>query len=176
MKRVCSWSVFQYFSFKSISPGKSVITAAKWQALPPESAPAMRHSALRHARDIFSEAAGLPDILKIYGRLGVRTIINASGPSTRLSGGIMLPEVAQAMAEASTWCSLTTKTKSRRVRPGMKRLFATPGKHDTALAEETQSRAMISDGRQRKTHRNSDPGNDVKAHSGNSLGNGKAGL
>ena len=36
----------------------------------------------------------------IYGRLGVRTIINASGPSTRLSGGIMLPEVAQAMAEA----------------------------------------------------------------------------
>ena len=40
----------------------------------------------------------------IYGRLGVRTIINASGPSTRLSGGIMLPEVAQAMAEASQWC------------------------------------------------------------------------
>ncbi len=40
----------------------------------------------------------------IYGRLGVRTIINASGPSTRLSGGIMRPEVAQAMAEASQWC------------------------------------------------------------------------
>lgn len=40
----------------------------------------------------------------IYGRLGVRTIINASGPSTRLSGGIMDPEVAQAMAEASQWC------------------------------------------------------------------------
>lgn len=40
----------------------------------------------------------------IYDRLGVRTIINASGPSTRLSGGIMHPEVAQAMAEASQWC------------------------------------------------------------------------
>jgi glycosyltransferase involved in cell wall biosynthesis len=51
----------------------------KWQALPPESAPAMRHSALRHARDIFSEAAGLPDILKIYGRLGVRGAISETG-------------------------------------------------------------------------------------------------
>ena len=40
----------------------------------------------------------------IYRRLGVRTIVNASGPSTRLSGGIMHPEVAQAMAEASQWC------------------------------------------------------------------------
>lgn len=40
----------------------------------------------------------------IYDRLGVRTIVNASGPATRLSGGIMLPEVAQAMAEASQWC------------------------------------------------------------------------
>ncbi len=40
----------------------------------------------------------------IYRRLGVRTIINASGPSTRLSGGIMHPEVAEAMAEASQWC------------------------------------------------------------------------
>jgi D-glucosaminate-6-phosphate ammonia-lyase len=40
----------------------------------------------------------------IYRRLGVRTIVNASGPSTRLSGGIMHPEVMQAMAEASQWC------------------------------------------------------------------------
>lgn len=40
----------------------------------------------------------------IYRRLGLRTIVNASGPSTRLSGGIMHPEVAQAMAEASQWC------------------------------------------------------------------------
>ena len=40
----------------------------------------------------------------IYRRLGVRTIVNASGPSTRLSGGIMHPEVAKAMAEASQWC------------------------------------------------------------------------
>jgi L-seryl-tRNA(Ser) seleniumtransferase len=40
----------------------------------------------------------------VYERLGVRTIINASGPSTRLSGGIMHPEVADAMREASGWC------------------------------------------------------------------------
>src|SRR3712207_3064651 len=39
-----------------------------------------------------------------YGRLGVRTVVNASGPSTRLSGGILRPEVAAAMAEASQWC------------------------------------------------------------------------
>jgi D-glucosaminate-6-phosphate ammonia-lyase len=40
----------------------------------------------------------------VYERLGVRTIVNASGPSTRLSGGILRPEVAAAMAEASQWC------------------------------------------------------------------------
>jgi L-seryl-tRNA(Ser) seleniumtransferase len=40
----------------------------------------------------------------VYQRIGVRTIINASGPSTRLSGGIMRPEVSAAMAEASQWC------------------------------------------------------------------------
>ena len=37
----------------------------------------------------------------IYERLGVRTIINAKGPSTRLSGGPMRAEVAEAMVEAS---------------------------------------------------------------------------
>ena len=40
----------------------------------------------------------------IYERIGVRPIINASGPSTRLSGGIMDPEVADAMHEASQYC------------------------------------------------------------------------
>jgi L-seryl-tRNA(Ser) seleniumtransferase len=40
----------------------------------------------------------------VYERLGVRTIINANGPSTRLSGGVMRPEVAQAMVEASQHC------------------------------------------------------------------------
>jgi L-seryl-tRNA(Ser) seleniumtransferase len=37
----------------------------------------------------------------VYSGLGVRTLINAKGPATRLSGGIMRPEVAAAMAEAS---------------------------------------------------------------------------
>ena len=37
----------------------------------------------------------------IYDRLGVRTIINASGPSTRLSGSHHAAEVAEAMREAS---------------------------------------------------------------------------
>ncbi len=40
----------------------------------------------------------------IYEVLGVPTIINAVGPSTRLSGGIMRPEVAEAMAAASQHC------------------------------------------------------------------------
>jgi L-seryl-tRNA(Ser) seleniumtransferase len=40
----------------------------------------------------------------IYERLGVRTIVNAQGPATRLSGGIMPPEVASAMVEASRHC------------------------------------------------------------------------
>ena len=48
-------------------------------------------------------AAGLSNA-NVYERLGIRTIVNASGPSTRLSGGIMRPEVAAAMAEASQWC------------------------------------------------------------------------
>ena len=40
----------------------------------------------------------------VYRNLGIRTIVNASGPSTRLSGGIMHPEVVRAIAEASQWC------------------------------------------------------------------------
>jgi L-seryl-tRNA(Ser) seleniumtransferase len=40
----------------------------------------------------------------VYAGLGVRTLINAKGPATRLSGGIMRPEVAAAMAEASQSC------------------------------------------------------------------------
>jgi L-seryl-tRNA(Ser) seleniumtransferase len=40
----------------------------------------------------------------VYERLGVRTIINASGPATRLSGSIMPPEVAEAMKEATQYC------------------------------------------------------------------------
>ena len=42
-----------------------------------------------------------PSNENVYERLGVRTVVNASGPSTRLSGGILRPEVASAMAEAS---------------------------------------------------------------------------
>ena len=37
----------------------------------------------------------------IYGRLGVRTFINAVGTLTTLSGSLMPPEVRQAMDEAS---------------------------------------------------------------------------
>ncbi|MCC7048199.1 MAG: hypothetical protein IT562_15910, partial [Alphaproteobacteria bacterium] len=47
------------------------------------------------------QRTGIPSI---YDRLGVRPIINACGPSTRLSGGVMRPEVAQAMAEAAQAC------------------------------------------------------------------------
>ena len=45
-----------------------------------------------------------PAMVDVYERLGVRTIINGQGPATRLSGGIMAPEVAQAMVEASQHC------------------------------------------------------------------------
>ena len=51
-----------------------------------------------------SMPAGRLSNANVYERLGIRTIVNASGPSTRLSGGIMRPEVAAAMAEASQWC------------------------------------------------------------------------
>src|SRR4051812_18843579 len=40
----------------------------------------------------------------IYERLGVPTIINAKGTSTRVSGAIMPIEVARAMYEASQSC------------------------------------------------------------------------
>ena len=40
----------------------------------------------------------------VYEALAVPTVINAVGPSTRLSGGIMRPEVAEAMAAASQHC------------------------------------------------------------------------
>lgn len=42
--------------------------------------------------------------MSVYEQLGVRTIINAKGPATRLSGGMMRPEVVQAMVEASQSC------------------------------------------------------------------------
>jgi D-glucosaminate-6-phosphate ammonia-lyase len=42
--------------------------------------------------------------MNIYERRGVRTLINAKGPATRLSGGIMRPEVTAAMAEAAGHC------------------------------------------------------------------------
>ena len=42
--------------------------------------------------------------MSIYEELGVRTIINAKGPSTRLSGGFLDDEVARSMVEASQHC------------------------------------------------------------------------
>jgi len=40
----------------------------------------------------------------IFERLGVEPVINGKGPATRLSGGILRPEVSEAMAEASRRC------------------------------------------------------------------------
>ena len=42
--------------------------------------------------------------MSIYDRFGVRTIINAKGPSTRLSGGLLDAEVTAAMTEAAGYC------------------------------------------------------------------------
>ena len=40
----------------------------------------------------------------IYEELGVTPVINACGTVTRLSGGMMAPEVAEAMRQASLAC------------------------------------------------------------------------
>ncbi len=40
----------------------------------------------------------------VYDGIGVRTMINAGGPATRLSGSILPAEVADAMREASQYC------------------------------------------------------------------------
>jgi L-seryl-tRNA(Ser) seleniumtransferase len=40
----------------------------------------------------------------VFAELGVKTTINANGPSTRLSGGLPRPEVVDAMARAATEC------------------------------------------------------------------------
>lgn len=42
--------------------------------------------------------------MSIYEQFGVRTIINAKGPSTRVSGGFLEAEVSAAMAEAGRHC------------------------------------------------------------------------
>jgi D-glucosaminate-6-phosphate ammonia-lyase len=42
--------------------------------------------------------------MSIYDRFGIRTIINAKGPSTRLSGGLLDAEVTSAMTEAAGYC------------------------------------------------------------------------
>jgi len=51
--------------------------------------------------------------LNVYERLGVRTIINAKGPATRLSGGLMAAEVASAMQEATQHCVDMTELQTR---------------------------------------------------------------
>lgn len=42
--------------------------------------------------------------MNLYEKRGVRTLINAKGTATRLSGGILRPEVTAAMAEAAKFC------------------------------------------------------------------------
>ena len=49
----------------------------------------------------------------VYERIGVRTIINAKGPSTRLSGGPMRAEVAEAMVEGSQHCVEMAELQAR---------------------------------------------------------------
>jgi L-seryl-tRNA(Ser) seleniumtransferase len=49
----------------------------------------------------------------VYERLGVRTIINAKGHATRLSGGVMRPEVVEAMVEASQHCVEMAELQAR---------------------------------------------------------------
>ena len=46
----------------------------------------------------------MDEVLEVYQRLGVRPLINAKGPASRLSGTPMRPEVAAAMAAATRAC------------------------------------------------------------------------
>ena len=49
----------------------------------------------------------------VFERLGIPTIINAKGTSTRVSGAILPPEVAEAMRQASTACVDMTVLQAR---------------------------------------------------------------
>ncbi len=49
----------------------------------------------------------------IYERLGVPTLINATGPATRLSGSLLPAEVTEAMKEASQYCVDMTELQAR---------------------------------------------------------------
>ena len=49
----------------------------------------------------------------IYERLGIKPIINALGPATRVSGSIMPTEVADAMRDASQYCVDITSLQAR---------------------------------------------------------------
>ena len=49
----------------------------------------------------------------IYEKLGVPTIINAKGPATRLSGGLMAESVSRAMQEATQHCVDMTELQTR---------------------------------------------------------------
>jgi D-glucosaminate-6-phosphate ammonia-lyase len=51
-----------------------------------------------------SEADAVPDRPDIYESLGIQSIINGYAPMTRFGGGIMAPEVADAMREATQCC------------------------------------------------------------------------
>lgn len=50
--------------------------------------------------------------MNVFERRGVRTVINAAGTVTRLSGGIMRSEVAAAMAESSSLCVEMTELEA----------------------------------------------------------------
>ena len=51
--------------------------------------------------------------MSIYDQFGVRTIINAKGSSTRVSGGFLAPEVAAAITEAGQYCVDMADLQSR---------------------------------------------------------------
>ena len=49
----------------------------------------------------------------IYEKIGVPLIINAKGPATRLSGGVMADEVSKAMQEATQYCIDMTELQTK---------------------------------------------------------------
>ena len=83
--------------------------------------------------------------MTIYADLGVPEIINACGTVTRLSGGLMAPEVAEAMRQASLACvdmAQLQAAASRIIREatGAQAGIVTAGASDRRHTSELQSR------------------------------------
>jgi hypothetical protein len=78
----------------------------------------------------------------VYERLGVAVIVNGKGPATRLSGGVMHPEVAAAMVEASGACVDMVALQAAAAR----RIAAVTGAESGVVTSRGRGRAVAGGG------------------------------